>query len=164
MKELTDEEVLNLANEFSSLRGFYYEETKDFINDLFETGCRPVELFRPESWKIERGVAHLITAKTGVKRMIAATKLSETFLESKRLLDMAYYGRTLDQLTADFWRVCPETRIYKGEKHVGLYLFRYAKAKRLLRQGYSIGEVLLIMGWESKAIAEGYINARLTLK
>ena len=126
------------------------------------TGCRDVELVSPEKWRINDGdEIVLATAKGQGLRKFNETDLPIDFVDALKNNDWLFSGITKGKAIYYYQRVSPLVGMYRGNKGVFLYAFRYRYVKYLRMSGLSYSEIKVIMGWESELMAERYSNAEL---
>lgn len=136
---------------------FYWEESKNFFEDLYKTGCRSTELLKPELWKYKNDCLELTTLKTGEIRIFDNSFFSNSFYSSILNGIHPYRGLTYDQFTLEFRKVINAHPIYAGKKKVDTYLFRYNRARKAFDETNDIVQVMDFFGWKSMEIAHNYI-------
>lgn len=161
MKSITLPQLELVISKMFADKGLYYVGTFDYLKDLYHTGCRPVELLRKESLQLIGDTLHVTTAKTGAIRTFPIYMLSPAMYECVYNNNLPYYGLTYDQLLYDFQRVWPMPKLYTENKEVGLYVFRYAKARRMYHSGYAKSDIIKEFQWQNPNHAELYIHRPL---
>lgn len=161
MKILTNKQLDETLKDFIENSPFYYRSTKNFFNDLYNTGCRPSELLTPKNFYLFPDYIQLKTFKTGSLRKIPKSIISAE-IETALLFDVEPYDNlTIDQFINEYRKNVKIHPVYCGNKVADLYLFRYNRAKLMHDENKPIGDIVNFFGWNNEAIAQRYINSTL---
>lgn len=155
------QELSSAINTFVFHAPFYWYGAFYYFFDMWITGCRPIELLRPEALSLTADEVSIVTAKTGFVRTIPKAMLSINLIDALENGTRPYEGLTYDQLMNEFRRLFPLPKLYTEEKEVSMYVFRYNRAFELFRDGISVPDIQKYFAWENPDRASHYITRPL---
>lgn len=160
-KRITNSELDRILLEVINAKNHYYANSKNYFNDLYNTGCRTKEPLDISRWSYSNNKVYLNTFKTEAIRIFEPKLLSEDLLYSIIDKQQPYASLTVDQLNLDFTRSIPVHPIYSGEKIANTYLFRYNRAKKFYDEGMKLSAIQDFFGWNSDDVCRRYIMTEL---
>lgn len=140
----------------------YYGQCIDGFILLFQTGCRPEEIFTPTLWSDYSATQlRLMPLKGNLPRYLNKADLLTDFVNSITMGAKFLNTITPRQLTFAFNKVYEYSNPRKGDKQSALYLFRYRYFKQLHVDGFTDSQIQSIMGENTLSVAQGYIYANI---
>lgn len=162
MTVLSNSDLQNLCAYLVNVDKYYWNECNWFLNDIYQTGCRSMELFRIERWSIiDEDYLQLTPFKGNYNRTFLASDFSSNFVAAVASQIKPYNGLTLRQLMFLINRYSYYPQIYHHDKPIDAYLFRYNRVKQLKEAGYTDSYVQSYFGWLSVSMVSKYNNAEL---
>lgn len=162
MRIINDTELNELLLEAISSKHHHWSATKYYLQDLYNTGCRSKELLDTSKWKVLPTVVQLTTSKTEAIRTFPKDLLSPIFIYSVENAVLPYDWLTYDQLTREFRKVMRIHPIWSGDRIADTYLYRYNRARLMMKESGNLLTVMDFFGWYSPTIASKYITTPLT--
>lgn len=153
-----DDDYLNrLCYHLSQENYIYYQVSQAYRQDLYNTGCRPMELLQPDRWSITgANEATMQPLKGNNPRTIQKTLLSDELLFAIDNQVPPYQGLSLRQLSSVTKKIIPVLMPSAGSKSAIDYIFRYNYVKRLHNAGASDAAIQAKMGWISALLPASY--------
>ena len=157
LEPMTDSELDALCNYLASASYVYYPIATSFFSDLYNTGCRPMELLLVERWQYISSAQILLTPLKGNDiRDFTESELSTNLVFAIQNQIKPYHGLSLRQLESVLQKIIPVLKPQTIDKSAISYIFRYNKAKQLKAAGYNDAQLMSIFGWSSTAYASLY--------
>lgn len=143
-------------------RAYYPPVYNSFLVDLYNTGCRPNEITDKERWLVLSPTAFRLQPLKGNNyRYFTNTDLSSPFIDWISGASDHYKYCTYSKMK-DIWRAnSTKPQIYKDQKPMDLYCFRYRYVKALALSGYTDVDIQNILGWNELAMVASYVDADL---
>lgn len=159
---LTDQQIETVCNIVSQTAYRYYPVSRDFFQDLYNTGCRPSELVDVGLWHyVDDDNIILDTLKDNADRYFTSNDLSDS-LYFAVINDIAPYdGLTLRQLESVLYKILPYISIQTEVKSAISYVFRYNYVRKLYNAGMPALDIQHQMGWSSTALVYSYSQAAI---
>lgn len=140
----------------------YYGQCVDGLILLYQTGCRPNEIFEVSMWSdYSPTQLSLQPLKANSTRYFNKSDLNSDFVNAVILGAKWLNAITPRQLEYSLKAVYEYSNPRKGNKDTALYLYRYRYMKFLSEIGESDADIQTAMGIGSLAVAQDYINASI---
>jgi len=131
---------------------------QDFLNDMYNTGCRPSELTTLNKWRyFDSNYYELLPSKKNEPRYIPRIKMSSTLVALLENNNAKYCGLFERKMNYFFNMYYQYSKVTCGNKDISLYLFRHNYVKLLFQESNSESYVTKHMGWNNAAMASKYI-------
>lgn len=162
MPILTYSELNAICVEATNPLPFYPPVYNSFLVDLYNTGCRPNELTDQDLWNtLSPTTFSLQPLKGNNLRYFSDTQLSVALVNWLTGGNQDYNYCTYSKMK-NIWRNNSSSpQVYKDQKPMDLYCFRYRFVKSLALSGYSDTDIQGIMGWVELSMVDEYKNAVL---
>lgn len=140
----------------------YYGQCVDGLQLLYDTGCRPTEIFDQTLWtNFSPTQLSLQPLKANSTRYFLKTTLPAGFVAAV-VADYQYLNAiTVRQLDYALKAVYEYSNPRKGNKDTSLYLYRYRFMKYLSSIGETDTDIQTAMGIGSLGVTQDYINASI---
>jgi hypothetical protein len=159
---VTDAQLLSLCNYLKSTTYIYYPGQIQFLQDLYNTGCRPKEIINTSLWTYNNDSdIRLQPLKGNNTRYFISTDLSFSLYWAIYFQIKPYEGLTLRQLNCVTKKILPVSVIYGKNKSAIDYMFRYNYVRQLAASGMSDADIAIKMGWSSATLASSYRTAAI---
>jgi hypothetical protein len=159
---VSDDNLNRLCYYLTQQDYIYYPIHKDYHTDLWNTGCRPMELLSPSRWNyLSPSNIQLTPLKGNSIRTFSESELSDDLLFSIQNNVKPYWGLSLRQLTSVTKKILPVPQVQTIDKSAIDYLFRYNYVKRLRDSGMNDAAITTKMGWASALLAPLYYSQTL---
>lgn len=159
MQLITDEELDIICQFVVNYPPPFYTITTSFLQDLYNTGCRPMELLMIDRWTTTPGDSSTYTLdplKGNNPRIISKSLLSENLIYAIDNSIAPYQNLSLRQLEYSMKKVFPVERIYAETKIIVAYPFRYNRVRKALASGMTQSQISIMFGWVSPTINATY--------
>lgn len=138
----------------------------DFITDahivLYETGCRPIELWNAERWRFtEDRILVLKPAKGNNERKIRSRRLPRSFVDYVNREPSKFNLATYYKCANLFHHLWPYPQCFIKSKQVDQYVFRHRYVKGLANSGMSNDEIQQAMGWKNENLVAQYVKSKI---
>jgi hypothetical protein len=137
----------------------YYDNA---LQVLYDTGCRPMEVFTRSLWSGNDISGYTLTPLKGNSPRYFAGAF--TILTFRRWInnvptnyDVLTYGKAL----GIFRQFASPYPIFARTKQMDLYCYRYRYVRQLANDGMSVAGITAHMGWAEEEIAVGYLSRPL---
>lgn len=131
----------------------------DYFTNLYNTGCRPMELFDNSLWTKQTASSYELTPlKHNNARNIADLQLTWYFRNALNEGYPLYSPLSYRRMRYHFQQFYVYSHPTVGGKDIELYLFRYRYIRALKLQGDSDALIIEKMGWTSASVLNGYLN------
>jgi uncharacterized protein (TIGR02145 family) len=138
----------------------YYEELREAMLLLYETGARIEEIFDISRWSIISGYDLSFYPQKGNNiRYVTLDSRFDSFISAVSGQYEPFIGRTQSMLyniynVVKLWDTFQVSGSYRT-----FYIFRYRKVKQMYEDGYSISDIATYMGYTSTDTPLAYLNA-----
>lgn len=140
----------------------YYPFIRDFMQLLYNSGCRPHEALDLSLWSFDgASLYYLNPLKNNNTRSFIEADLPLSFRNAINAKFLPYSLINYRSFSYQFSRLYQYPTASILNKSCGLYLFRHAFIKRLYDAGYTIEQIRQTTGHKSDAVVEGYINSMI---
>lgn len=159
MTPITDEELDELCILIRDAAPPFYEVVASFVNDLYNTGCRPMELLQVDRWELQPSSPPYYTMQPGkgnFLRAILQSDISTDLQEAIQFNYKPYQDLTLRQLEFSMKQVNPAGKCYHMTKEMVSYLFRYNRCKILVNDGIPDSGIQEYFGWYNPGMPWSY--------
>lgn len=127
---------------------------------LFETGCRPNEIFDINRWTVQSNdIIRLQPSKKNLPRYFPIAQLPLEFVHQIETGEQLYYPYSIRRLRYHFNQFYMPAGTFVQGKDIELYLFRHYYIKELDNQGFNADEIAQKMGYTTTTVVSGYINS-----
>lgn len=159
---VTDNELDLLCQWLSQQTYIYYPVATDFILDLYNTGCRPMELLTQGLWNyVSSTDIELTPLKGNNTRTFTEAELSNGLVYAIQNDIRPYNALSLRQLTSVMKKIITWFKLETADKSAIDYAFRYNKVKQLHNAGNSDATIQTIFGWIEPAMPASYYSQDL---
>lgn len=162
MPILSYTDLNNVCIQALTTRPYYPPVYNYFLTDLYNTGCRPNEITNKARWtSLSPTTFQLQPLKGNGYRYINSSDLSTPFINWITGASQDYEYCTYTKMKGIWRNNATIGQIFKDQKEMDLYCFRYRYVKALSLSGYSDIDIQAIMGWTELSMVDSYVNAVL---
>jgi len=161
VKLLSDSEIYDICSRTVNSAAAIDYALYQYYQLLFVTGCRVSEVSAFDRWSYSAiDTVSLLPLKNNFVRNFDVAVIPTNFQlqfsgasSTMPILSSAYLGRW-------FFALNP-VHIFKDNKQVTSYIFRYNYIKQLRLSGYTDIDIMRLIGHTRLATTQGYLNAQL---
>lgn len=129
---------------------------------MYDTGCRPMEVFTPSLWSgNDLDGYELQPLKGNDTRYFTGAFTSLDFRRWIQGLSSNFTKLTYGKSLGIFRQFAYPYPIFARTKQMDLYCFRYRYVRKLELDGLTLTQITDHMGWHDEAIAERYLTRPL---
>jgi len=159
---LTDSELDLCCDWLRDQVYIYYPVASSFMNDLYNTGCRPQELLDQTLWIYNSPTdVELTPLKGNSTRTFLEADLSASLIYAIQNNIKPYNSLTLRQLTSVMKKMITWFKIETVDKSAIDYGFRYNVIKKLHNAGSTDAAIQAVFGWSSSLMPASYYGQSL---
>lgn len=159
---IDNDELEDICYDMSESTYTYYPIARDYFYDLYNTGCRPMELLTISLWDYSpHPIVSLQPLKGNNLRYFNLTDLSESLQFGIQNNVHPYQNLTYRQLRSLLQKLIPYPTIQTEFKSAIDYMFRYNRVKIMHADGETDVFIQLWFGWINSFIPQIYYNQQL---